>query len=286
MERETLVQVIRRWRALADHAIGALSHYEAEIDQFADALRQHKEKRERLSSEGKTLIGSLGANGSVTEQPASLTQILNNGLPEAIDEAAVLRVRAESERLRERTAAIRVAIAKIRDAMDRFRIASSEYEVLLQKNLEWVRRATEPGLQLQEKLTDTHIIVQRMLYAIELGKIVNRREARLYIMRFVVRYPDASDAMIVAHLDDKGIRLPRADWEAAVGRKYGCALWKYSWEGDPIKGIAADKKIRHRTAQYLWRHKKMAHDLLALYKIKSTLQLRKLRLPEMATQRS
>jgi hypothetical protein len=166
--------------------------------------------------------------------------------------------------------------------MDKFSAESQEYEGLLQKNLEWHRCATEPGLRLEKELTDTRITMEHVLYAMELGKIVDGDDARAHIMRFVVQHPKAPDAMIVAYLDAKGIWLPTKKWKAVVERKYGCGLWKYSWEGDLINGIAADEKIRHRTRQYLWRYKKMAIDLRALYEIKRMLKLRKLQLPEIA----
>ena len=255
MEHETPSHRLERWESRTRELV----HHWAEINQFADARKPYKENWERLLSEGKNLIDRLELERD------SLTEILNNGSPKAIDNDAVLRVRSESERLRHNTAEIHVA-------RDRLNVAYEEYERFMLESLESDRRALERGLQLQKELSDARITMGHVLYGIKLGEIKDGKDAGSHIVRYVIRHPDASSADLCEYLDSKDIPLPTMDWRKLVEDRYGCALWKYSWEGNIQRAISADKKIMHRTREYLWRYSKMAKDLLTIRKIERILK--------------
>ena len=119
-----------------------------------------------------------------------------------------------------------------------------------------------------------------VLYALSLGQAASGRDAKSHILKFAVRHPEASITDICAYLDSKDVPLPTKEWREKVARKYGYSFWKYSLNGDTQRAVAPDKKLAHRTTQYLWRYQQMGNDLRSLYKIKSSLKLRKLRLPK------
>jgi hypothetical protein len=176
---------------------------------------------------------------------------------------------------------LRTCLAEARAAHGRYCIVQEEVDAMRREAEAWMQfTSSESGKILQHELAQTRTSIELLLYAIKLGKTANGKDSRAHIMRYVLRHPDASDEEMCTDLDSHGIAIPTINWQQEVIQKYGTALWMYSWEGDRTHGIPADKKLKHRAGEYLWRYRIMGQDFRTIYKLKQDLTLRGLKLPE------
>lgn len=269
MPEEKPSKRLERWSSLAADAMRELDLYETKLERLTDERARKDVMLQNLLSAAQALLDEAAVESKwVSEAVLAAKQVP----ADSEDVSDLNEIQKHVDRLQS-------LMATASDANKQYDIAWREYQRLSDESEKWLEHTPEPVEQLLGELTSTRASMGHVLYALSLGRVASSKHARSHILRFAVRHPGASVADICTYLDSKNVPLPTKKWNETVRRKYGYPFWKYSLNGDNENAINADKRLAHRTTQYVWRYLQMGNDLRALYKIKTSLKLRKLRLP-------